>query len=135
MTSILEFLKYTFIVVVLAAVIIGLYTRNMRIQRDEEDVDTQQNMGDKLTDVKEEIEEDVRDVISKIERPFKKIAREVKADIADLSTIQRRSGRGYCYIGTDRGYRSCIYVGGNDKCMSEEIYPNRDICVNPKLRM
>ena len=78
---------------------------------------------------------DVRDVLSTIERPFKRMEKEVKADLADVSTIQRRSGKGYCYVGTDKGYRSCIYVGNNDKCMSEEIYPSRDICVNPKLRM
>ena len=41
---------------------------------------------------------------------------------------------GFCYIGEDRGYRSCPQVGEGDNCMSGEIFPSRDICVNPLLR-
>ena len=42
---------------------------------------------------------------------------------------------GFCYIGEDRGNRSCIEVGENDQCMSGDIFPSRDICVNPNLRI
>jgi hypothetical protein len=45
------------------------------------------------------------------------------------------SKSGWCYIGEDRGFRSCIDVGENDKCMSGDIFPTSDICVNPNLRM
>jgi hypothetical protein len=41
---------------------------------------------------------------------------------------------GYCYIGEDRGYRSCAYIGVNDTCLSGEIFPTNEICVNPNLR-
>lgn len=41
---------------------------------------------------------------------------------------------GWCYIGEDRGFRSCIQVGENDQCMSGDIFPSQDICVNPNLR-
>ena len=41
---------------------------------------------------------------------------------------------GYCYIGEDRGFRSCIEVGINDKCMSGDIFPTEAICINPNLR-
>jgi hypothetical protein len=41
---------------------------------------------------------------------------------------------GYCYIGEDRGFRRCIKVGEGDKCMSGDIFPTDDICVNPSLR-
>jgi len=54
------------------------------------------------------------------------------------SSIQKSksSGKsGWCYIGEDRGFRSCINVGENDKCMSGDIFPTSDICVNPNLRM
>jgi len=37
-------------------------------------------------------------------------------------------------IGEDQGYRSCIQVGDNDTCMSGDIFPSQEICVNPKLR-
>jgi hypothetical protein len=42
---------------------------------------------------------------------------------------------GYCYIGEDRGFRSCVNVGVADKCLSGEIFPSKEICVNPSLRM
>ena len=41
---------------------------------------------------------------------------------------------GWCYIGEEKGYRSCVQVGVNDKCMSGDIFPTMDICVNPNLR-
>ena len=41
---------------------------------------------------------------------------------------------GYCYIGEDRGFRSCIKVGEGDKCMSGDIFPSKEICINPNLR-
>jgi len=51
------------------------------------------------------------------------------------STIQKGSGKsGWCYIGEDRGFRSCVAVGENDKCMSGDIFPTQDVCVNPSLR-
>ena len=53
------------------------------------------------------------------------------------SSIQmsKSSGKsGWCFIGEDRGFRSCIKVGDNDTCMSGDIFPSQEICVNPKLR-
>jgi hypothetical protein len=45
-----------------------------------------------------------------------------------------RGKAGYCYIGEDRGFRSCIQVGEADMCMSGDIFPTEDICINPSLR-
>jgi hypothetical protein len=42
--------------------------------------------------------------------------------------------KGWCYIGEDRGFRSCIYKSSEDKCMSGDIFPTKDICINPSLR-
>ena len=53
------------------------------------------------------------------------------------SEIQSRSSSqkaGWCYIGTDRNVRSCLQVGKYDKCMSGDIFPSREICMNPNLR-
>ena len=59
---------------------------------------------------------------------------EYQADDA-TSTIQSGSGKaGWCYIGDDRGFRTCAEVGVNDTCMSGEIFPSQDICINPSLR-
>jgi hypothetical protein len=45
-----------------------------------------------------------------------------------------RGKAGYCYIGEDRGFRTCIQVGEADMCMSGDIFPSHDICINPSLR-
>jgi hypothetical protein len=51
------------------------------------------------------------------------------------SAIQTGGGKsGWCFIGEDRGFRSCAEVGPNDQCISGDIFPTRDICVNPNLR-
>jgi len=42
---------------------------------------------------------------------------------------------GFCYIGEDRGFRSCISVGEGDMCMSGDIFPSHAVCINPKLRV
>jgi hypothetical protein len=41
---------------------------------------------------------------------------------------------GWCYIGEERGYRTCAQVGVDDKCMSGDIFPSQEICMNPNLR-
>jgi len=51
------------------------------------------------------------------------------------STIQNGAPKaGWCYIGEDRGFRSCAEVGVNDTCMSGDIFPTSQVCVNPSLR-
>lgn len=41
---------------------------------------------------------------------------------------------GYCYIGYDNGQRECIATYGGETCMSGEIFPSLDICINPKIK-
>jgi hypothetical protein len=59
-----------------------------------------------------------------------------EADDSYSSIQKSKSGNkaGWCYIGEDRGFRSCINVSENDTCMSGNIFPSEDICVNPSLR-
>lgn len=60
---------------------------------------------------------------------------EPQPDDASSSTQRNGTGKsGYCYIGEDRGFRSCIKVKEGDTCMSGEIFPSQQICVNPNLR-
>ena len=53
---------------------------------------------------------------------------------SSIQSNKSSSKTGWCYIGEDRGHRSCIEVGENDTCMSGDIFPRQDICVNPNLR-
>jgi hypothetical protein len=56
-------------------------------------------------------------------------------DESGSRTQTKSTGKsGYCYIGEDRGFRNCIEVGENDKCMSGDIFPSQEICINPNLR-
>ena len=58
-------------------------------------------------------------------------------DQSSNSKIQTRVSSqkaGWCYVGTDRNIRSCIQVGESNKCMSGDIFPSKELCMNPKLR-
>jgi hypothetical protein len=59
---------------------------------------------------------------------------EYEADDTNSSIQTGPNKSGYCYIGEDKGYRSCVYVKESDTCMSGDIFPTNDICVNPTLR-
>ena len=51
-----------------------------------------------------------------------------------LSEIQKGRKSGWCYIGTDRGYRSCVKIGEQDQCLSGKVYQTEAICHDPNLR-
>lgn len=52
----------------------------------------------------------------------------------DSVSTKASSSVGYCYIGEDRGHRSCAEVSDTNLCMSGEIFPTHDVCINPNLR-
>jgi hypothetical protein len=41
---------------------------------------------------------------------------------------------GYCYVGKENNIRHCAKVSSKSKCMSGDIFPTMDLCVNPKIR-
>jgi hypothetical protein len=50
--------------------------------------------------------------------------------------VPNASGKsGWCYTGMDQGFRNCAPVGANDVCMSGDIFPSQDICINQNLRV
>ena len=53
---------------------------------------------------------------------------------SSIQSSKPSSKSGWCFIGEDRGFRSCIQVNQNDKCMSGDIFPTQEICINPNLR-
>ena len=50
----------------------------------------------------------------------------------DYIADESASKVGWCYIGEDRNYRSCAYT--SDTCMSGNIFPTQELCINPNLR-
>ena len=41
----------------------------------------------------------------------------------------------WCYVGEYNSKRSCRAVVDGDTCMSGNIFPSRDVCINPNLRV
>ena len=50
------------------------------------------------------------------------------------SSIQTTGKAGWCFIGEDQGIRTCAEIGVNDGCMSGDVFPSQEICMNPNLR-
>jgi hypothetical protein len=79
-----------------------------------------------------EVEEYQKDALQKALDDAAQSGGEVIPDAAE-SRIQ--SGKsGWCFIGAEGLSRTCAEIGVNDMCMSGEIYPTKDVCINPKLR-
>ena len=76
-----------------------------------------------LTEIKDELDVHIAN----------KESQQPKGDDND-SSIQMPKKSGYCYIGEDKGYRTCIEVGKRDTCMSGDIFPSLEVCINPNLR-
>jgi hypothetical protein len=81
-------------------------------------------------------------IINALSLPEQVIEEEVKKEVDKkrVATVKQEEEKlldeyGYCYIGTDRDIRSCVNIKPGDKCMSGKIFPRRDICVNPRLRL
>lgn len=70
----------------------------------------------------DEVGDEVGDEADAHEKPHK---------VEDLPPTKKN---GWCYVGTDRGIRSCVDVGYNETCISQDIYPTREKCINPNLR-
>lgn len=68
----------------------------------------------------------------KQENSKKLIANEENEEPEPIRTDSLSSG--YCYIGKVNDTRYCSKVDARSKCMSGDIYPTMDICVNPSLR-
>jgi hypothetical protein len=100
-----------------------------------------QNVTDKGLDVVAEggeaIKERAESPIERNQDEEKKTEEErenVDTESSYTSTLKKTVKGGYCYIGTDRTFRSCVKVNPGDVCMSNQIYPTKDICINPNLR-
>ena len=64
----------------------------------------------------------------------KNTSTQIQADVSTESEIQQSKKGNYCYIGTDRTYRTCVKMTGGDTCASGKVFPSKDICINPNLR-
>ena len=52
------------------------------------------------------------------------------------SVIQQSIGANktkWCLVGEQKGVRSCIELNNYDKCMSGQVFPNQQVCLNPNF--
>jgi hypothetical protein len=83
------------------------------------------------------IQEKEREETIKKEKEQKGGMHELDAKINSVTSYkdnQKVKENGFCYIGYDNGQRECTNVFDGDICMSGELFPTMDICINPHLR-
>lgn len=86
-------------------------------------------LNPELNKIKNDIEK--KEINNNIPQPDDSID---SIDKINKSRGNNKNNLGYCYVGSDHGYRSCIDVENYDDCLSGDIFPTKDICINPNLR-
>ncbi len=84
--------------------------------------------------VKEYKEEENENKQPAIEELKNKINKENFDGLRSKEPIINNSNK-FCYIGEQNGHRSCISINEGDKCMSGDIFPSMQVCMNPNLRV
>ncbi len=91
------------------------------------------NANPKEDYTKKSLDKNIKDLADDIEKPKPVKKENIKPD-DDVSTIHTSGKSGYCNVGSWKGIRSCVKVSSANECISGDIFPTKDICVNPNLR-
>ncbi len=92
---------------------------------------------EEIYDDEDEIEREedkLQRALEKREEKAHKLKEQTQPSSHTDSSIGSIKKKGYCYLGTDRTYRSCVKVDQSDECMSGQVFPTKDLCINPNLR-
>ena len=65
---------------------------------------------------------------------LKQYKQDKKEKTAPVPLQSNSNEYGYCYIGKTNNVRNCAKVSSKNKCMSGDIFPTMDLCINPNLR-
>jgi hypothetical protein len=99
---------------------------------------TNENANTKDTKEENEDEEGVLKNERKIENRLQDVSNSIKNSIAKkedkIPEPSSSEQHGYCYVGKQNNVRHCAKVSSKSKCMSGDIFPTMDLCINPKLR-
>lgn len=94
---------------------------------------TVQSIGDILIDAGKDGDIE-REVSNEIDR-----SRDVPTDPdpdsseAPIQNSVSKGKAGWCLVGEYKSKRGCISVDDSEKCMSGDIFPSREMCLNPNL--
>ena len=109
----------------------GQRSTNSPAVKNAESIQDQLKMEKQINELEDLQQQNLQKALQDASRP-----NDVKPDDS-LSRIQASNGSGkagWCFIGEDRGFRTCSQIGQNDQCMSGDIFPSQEICMNPNLR-
>lgn len=79
----------------------------------------------------DEIPEEVKKTVKRRQKKRSVVTSDDSQSIFQKNNTKKS---GWCYIGEDKGVRNCISVKEGDMCMSENIFPTRNMCTNPNIR-
>ena len=109
----------------------GQRSTNSPAVKNAESIQDQLKMEKQINELEDLHQQNLQKALQDASRP-----NDVKPDDS-LSRIQASNGSGkagWCFIGEDRGFRTCSQIGQNDQCLSGDIFPSQEICMNPNLR-
>ena len=84
-----------------------------------------------LEDVKEHLKT-LTNKSNNVEKKKTPVLNQSSAPLLEEKTTKDQMG--YCYIGEDKGMRTCVHVDNANDCLSGNLFPNEKQCVNPHLR-
>ena len=102
--------------------------RNEEAEEAEDEYDTNAKEST-LLKTERRLAERSREVSSEVKNSIDK---KEKTAPAPLQTSSQEHG--YCYIGKNNNIRNCAKVSSKNKCMSGDIFPTMELCINPNLR-
>ena len=122
----------------------GINVLQDKLKHSSNDSDNEQDDNDEESDNDEENQTDNESLVGKNDtntnendKNIKNITSSKEYAPLPIETTENTSTKGmtgYCYIGTEKGIRTCARVGKDNVCMSGDIFPTREVCMNPKLR-
>jgi hypothetical protein len=84
---------------------------------------------DNILENERKIENRVNEVSSSIKNLIVK-----KEDNLPQPSRSDSQHHGFCYVGRSNNIRHCAKVSSKSKCMSGDIFPTMDLCINPAIR-
>ena len=87
--------------------------------------------AEKVSNVEKMIPTELNNALNTQDKSLQNGGKNYKANNLSVNVNKKA---GFCYLGKDRGVRTCVEVDSDDTCMSNQIYPTMDKCVNPNLK-
>ena len=96
---------------------------------DEDENEDENDHEDGVLKNERKIENRIQDVSNSVKKSI--VDKEDKLPLPNTSDSQHH---GFCYVGKENNLRHCAKVSSKSNCMSGDIFPTMDLCINPKLR-